>query len=355
MTPLVLPQATLDALCPMHARLDSSGDVRAVGPTLQRVLLREAGGNPHFTDLFEIFRPRQVSGLEDLLSLAGRRLQVRLVGSGRETLRGLAMPDASGGAILDLSFGLGLVEAVRDHALTSSDFAATDLAIDMLYLVEAKSAAMEASQMLNRRLQGAMLEAQERAFTDPLTGLRNRRAVTRALTDLLRRDAEFALMHLDLDFFKQVNDTLGHGAGDRVLETVAGLMLELTRAEDTVARIGGDEFVIIVTGVVNRQRLAELAERLIARLEAPIQLQAQGAARPARISASIGIALRCQGAPVPQSGAGALLEESDIALYDAKRAGRGRYAFYLPAAPSEGGGRRRASDRPDGIGEGSAR
>ncbi|SDI38168.1 GGDEF domain-containing protein [Alloyangia pacifica] len=355
MTPLVLPQATLDALCPMHARLDSSGHVLGVGPTLQRVLLGEASCRLHFSDLFEIFRPRHVTGLEDLLSLAGRRLQVRLAGPRRETLRGLAMPDASGGAILDLSFGLGLVEAVRDHALTSSDFAATDLAIDMLYLVEAKSAAMEASRMLNRRLQGAMLEAEERAFTDPLTGLRNRRAVTRTLTDLLRRDAAFALMHLDLDFFKQVNDTLGHGAGDRVLEAVAGLMRELTREGDTVARIGGDEFVIIVAGVTERQRLAELAARLIARLEAPIELQAQGAVRPARVSASIGIALHRPGAAVSPSGAETLLEESDIALYDAKRAGRGRYAFYPPPEPSVGEERCRAPGRRDDAGEGSAR
>ncbi|MBE9639942.1 GGDEF domain-containing protein [Salipiger mangrovisoli] len=355
MTPLALPQATLDRLCPMHARLDAMGRVGTIGPTLHRVLGGREYRTRHFSELFDIFRPRQITELAALLALDGRRLQVRLVGQGRETLRGLALPDASGGAVLDLSFGLGLVDAVRDHALTSSDFAATDLAIDMLYLVEAKSAAMEASRTLNRRLQGAMLAAEERAYTDPLTGLRNRRAVSQVLTDLLRRDAAFAVMHVDLDFFKRVNDTLGHGAGDRVLERVAGVMRELTRQEDTVARVGGDEFVIVVVGTGDRTRLAALAAQLITRLEEPIPLRAETALPPARISASIGIALRSPGEPMPRSGADALLEASDAALYDAKRAGRGRYAFFCPEVLRRGRDRRGSSDRREGSGEGSAR
>ncbi|MCA0939513.1 GGDEF domain-containing protein [Salipiger pacificus] len=353
MTPLALPQATLEALCPMHARLDAAGRVQAMGPTLHRVLAGQERHGKHFAELFDIFRPRQVRDLPDLLSLAGRRLQLRLVGQG-DSLRGLAMPDAEGGAILDLSFGLGLVEAVRDHALTSSDFSATDLAIDMLYLVEAKSAAMEASRTLNRRLRGAMLAAEERAFTDPLTGLRNRRAMTRAMTDLLRRGAGFAVMHVDLDFFKQVNDTLGHGAGDRVLAGVAAMMLELTRQDDTVARIGGDEFVIIVAGLTDRARLSELADRLIARLEAPNAFGPEGADPQVRISASIGIALQAPGRGAHR-GAEDLLEASDIALYAAKRAGRGRFAFHGGSSGPEGGDRRASAEDVGKTGGGSAR
>ncbi|WP_353471544.1 GGDEF domain-containing protein [Salipiger sp. H15] len=354
MTPLVLPQATLDALCPMHARIDAEGRVQALGPTLQRVLgTRDGGGRP-LSEVFEIFRPRLVTDLPDLLNLAGRRLQLRLAGRGGDTLRGLAQPDASGGAVLDLSFGIGIVEAVRDHALTSSDFSPTDLAIDMLYLVEAKSAAMDASRRLNRRLQGAMLAAEERAYTDPLTGLRNRRAVTQALAGLLRRDAAFALMHVDLDFFKQVNDTLGHGAGDRVLETVARIMLELTRREDTVARIGGDEFVILLVGLTERGRLADLARRLIARLEAPIPLRV-ATPEPARVSASIGIAVRAAGDAVSARGAETLLEDSDRALYAAKRAGRGRYAFHAPSAVAGASDRRPGAAVREDPEEGSAR
>ncbi len=353
MTPLALPQATLEALCPMHVRLDAGGRVQAMGPTLLRVLAGQKRVGRHFSELFDIFRPRQVRDLPDLLSLAGRRLQLRLVGQG-DSLRGLAMPDAEGGAILDLSFGLGLVEAVRDHALTSSDFAATDLAIDMLYLVEAKSAAMEASRTLNRRLRGAMLAAEERAFTDPLTGLRNRRALTRAMTDLLRRGASFAVMHVDLDYFKQVNDTLGHGAGDRVLAGVAALMLDLTREDDMVARIGGDEFVIIVSGLTEGARLSELAERLIARLEAPTAFGSAEAGAQVRISASIGIALNTPGCGAPR-GAEDLLEESDVALYAAKRAGRGRFAFHAATSAPEGSDRRASAEDIGGAGRGSAR
>ncbi|WP_235953349.1 GGDEF domain-containing protein [Salipiger sp. PrR002] len=337
MMELSLPQTTLDALCPMHLRLDASGRIVALGPTLRRVL---RGGTErmgadfsgqHFSSILEIFRPRRITDITQLHAASGRKLHLRFTGRAEErrgSLRGLALPDTGGGAVLNLSFGIGVVEAVRDHALTSSDFAPTDLAIDMLYLVEAKSAAMEASRTLNRRLQGAMLAAEQRAFTDPLTGLRNRRAVTHALAELLRRDAEFALMHVDLDFFKQVNDTLGHGAGDRVLQQVARIMLELTRRDDTVARVGGDEFIIIFVGLTDAERLSDLAEHLIRRLEAPVAL---GEDR-AQISASIGIA--ANGEAARYGSAGALLEDSDTALYAAKRAGRGQHAFFR--RPPEG-------------------
>ena len=150
-----------------------------------------------------------------------------------------------------------------DYALVSSDFAATDLAIEMLYLVEAKSAAMEASRKLNLRLQGAMIAAEEQAFTDTLTGLKNRRAMDHVLARLIEAGREFALMHIDLDFFKAVNDTLGHAAGDHVLQNVARIMVEETRSDDTVARVGGDEFVILFDGLTDRETLVRVAERII--------------------------------------------------------------------------------------------
>lgn len=97
-------------------------------------------------------------------------------------VKGLLVAGPSEGqSIVNLSFGISVVDAVSDYSLNSADFAATDLTIEMLYLVEAKSAAMEASRKLNLRLQGAMIAAEEQAFTDTLTGLKNRRAMDHVL------------------------------------------------------------------------------------------------------------------------------------------------------------------------------
>ncbi len=91
-------------------------------------------------------------------------------------------------------------------------------------------------------------------------------------------------MHLDLDFFKSVNDRLGHAAGDYVLQQAARIMLEETRSEDSVARIGGDEFVLIFKGLSNRNVLGTIAARLIARLREPMAFEGE----TCEVSASIG-------------------------------------------------------------------
>jgi diguanylate cyclase (GGDEF)-like protein len=130
-------------------------------------------------------------------------------------------------------------------------------------------------------------------------------------------------MHLDLDLFKAVNDTYGHAAGDQVLQTAARIMVEQTRSEDTVARIGGDEFVLIFEGDRETAKLAGIADRLIRRIEAPIRFEGQDCA----VSASIGIARSDSGS---QSDPLSILHHADLALYCAKRAGRGRYRFFTP-------------------------
>ncbi|MCA1286834.1 GGDEF domain-containing protein [Salipiger bermudensis] len=322
-----LPAETMATLMPLHMAIGADGQVVSLGPTLAKVLGPGAGEGAAFTQLVEIYRPRAVATLPVLLSLAGRKLQLRLRGRAGLAMKGLAMPDGRGGAVLNLSFGIGVVEAVRRHALTSSDFAATDLAIDMLYLVEAKSAAMESSRTLNRRLQGAMQAAEQRAFTDPLTGLGNRRAMDQLLQRLIRGGERFAVLHLDLDHFKQVNDSRGHAAGDRVLQAVARTMLDLTRKNDLVARIGGDEFVILPLGLTDHERLSDLARQLIARIEEPVPIE-DGACQ---VSASIGIALHDPDNPSPAGVAG-LLAQADSALYAAKREGRSRHAFHRAEA-----------------------
>jgi diguanylate cyclase (GGDEF)-like protein len=169
------------------------------------------------------------------------------------------------------------------------------------------------------------------AHHDDLTRLINRPAFQERLEDALsmaratRRG--MAVMYLDLDRFKDVNDTRGHNVGDRVLSEAAQRMRLCVRATDTVARLGGDEFAVILPFLDSPDTAAELAGRLVSAIAEPFGLD--GA--PAQVGVSIGIAMFPQDA----LGADQLLQCADAALYEAKRAGRGSFHFHgLPAAPA---------------------
>lgn len=312
----------LETLCPMFMLLDDQGLIEQVGPTLQKLRPDTPLIGKSFLDVFQLIRPRTVTTIPALMSMAGAKLHLKFHDEPRTALKGLVAPlPDGGGAVINLSFGISILDAVRDYALTSADFSGTDLAIELLYLVEAKSAAMEASRSLNIRLQGAMLAAEEQAYTDTLTGLKNRRAMDHMLAQLSAANATFALMHLDLDFFKSVNDRLGHAAGDYVLQQAARIMVEETRSNDMVARVGGDEFVIVFKGLTQEEILSSIADRLIKRLNEPMMFEQQ----PCRISASIGTALSTQFETVK---AADILHAADLALYQAKREGRSRHRLY---------------------------
>ncbi|WP_299945087.1 GGDEF domain-containing protein [uncultured Ruegeria sp.] len=312
----------LDTLCPMFVLVDDAERVGQVGPTLQKLRPDHPMAGRRFLDIFELLRPRSATEFPALLSTSGARLRLRFHDSPQTTFKGLVVPlPGQGVTVINLSFGISVLDAVRDYALTSADFSGTDLAIELLYLVEAKSAAMEASRSLNLRLQGAMLAAEEQAYTDTLTGLKNRRAMDHILGHLISTKSSFALMHLDLDFFKSVNDRLGHAAGDYVLQQAAKIMLQETRSDDTVARVGGDEFVLIFKGMTDRRKLNSIAGRLISQLCLPMKFDGSACG----ISASVGTALSTQfESPKAQD----ILHAADLALYAAKRNGRSCHRFY---------------------------
>ena len=314
-----MPLAILDRLCPLHVVLDAGGHVVQTGPTIAKLDLGLDPGTP-FLKRMEIYRPEQVVTMEELHAVAGRKLHLRKIDDAGLQLKGVFVPGQAGGGVIDLSFGIHVKDAVRDHALTSTDFSPIDISIDLLYLIEANAAAMQASRRLNDRLQTAMFAAEERALTDMLTGLSNRRAMELLQNRLHRAGREYALMHIDLDFFKAVNDTLGHAAGDAVLRAVSRAMLQEIRKEDTVARIGGDEFVIVFPNAMTYKRLGDLAERLIRRIEQPVDVGGE----ICKVSASIGVALCQDAVATPEQ----ILHNADVALYEAKRAGRGQYRHY---------------------------
>ena len=169
------------------------------------------------------------------------------------------------------------------------------------------------------------------AHRDTLTGLSNRYTLEARLDQLVadarRHERRLAVMFLDMDNFKAVNDTLGHGIGDQFLCEIAQRLSATVRDNDIVARIGGDEFVVVLAELVDPQDATSVADKIIASLSHPIALGGQ-ALRP---SVSIGICF------YPQDGQdrGALMQSADIAMYHAKNAGKGVYHFFDAAMMAE--------------------
>jgi len=331
--PVALAQV-LDTLCPMHALIDATGHIRHAGPALCKLRPDRPLAGRRLLEVMELRRPRAEGHMAGLLALARQKLHFALRDRPRTELKGVLVPlgdefGLPGGAVLNLSFGISIVDAVREYALTGTDFAATDLAVELLYLVEAKSAAMDELRRLNLRLDGARAQAEQAAYTDKLTGLRNRRALEPVLDDAVRSGRSFALLHLDLDWFKAVNDGFGHAAGDRVLQAVAERLTEGTRERDTQIRVGGDEFLLVLPRAGGREEISRLARRLIDSIERPVMHDG----RELRVSASIGACLSTDYDPVDVT---RMMRGADTALYAAKAAGRGRCVFHDPKPGGSG-------------------
>jgi diguanylate cyclase (GGDEF)-like protein len=161
------------------------------------------------------------------------------------------------------------------------------------------------------------------AHHDPLTGLANRTLLRKSLDDAVahaRRGEACAVLCLDLDHFKDVNDTLGHPIGDLLLQAVTGRIKAEVREVDTIARLGGDEFAVVLTGMRQPQDAAGLAQRLVDTLGAPFDLDGHHIL----VGASIGIAAVSADVLDPDQ----LLQNADMALYRAKANGRGGYSFF---------------------------
>ncbi len=159
---------------------------------------------------------------------------------------------------------------------------------------------------------------------DPLTGLPNRSRLQEHLTAKLHAlngaNAKLTLLYIDLDRFKPVNDTMGHAAGDEVLVRVAERLRQCIRADDLVARIGGDEFVMVISRLRDQDDVRQLCTRLLESLAKPFGYGQQ----QVFIGASIGVAI----APQDSSQASELLRCADVALYQAKNSGRGNWCLY---------------------------
>ena len=171
-------------------------------------------------------------------------------------------------------------------------------------------------------------EAQDRlqrlAYYDPLTELPNRSLFMERLESTLaaadREGFRFAVMYLDLDRFKYVNDSLGHAVGDELLKVVANRLVRCVRRSDTVARLGGDEFTIVLAKCGGVEDVGEIADKIIAEVAEPIHLEGH----ELYVEVSVGICV------VPEDGNRVedILKHADVAMYQAKEAGRGQYQFF---------------------------
>jgi diguanylate cyclase (GGDEF)-like protein len=185
----------------------------------------------------------------------------------------------------------------------------------------------------NTQLEGEIVERRQAqsklnylAYHDPLTGLSNRRSFIERLEESLReaarRDERLAVLFIDLDQFKQVNDSLGHGVGDELLVSVAARLSEHVRLIDMLSRLGGDEFICLMEGVRGEDEVAILAGEIIGAFEQPFTL----GDHELFLTASVGISL----SPNDGDSVVDLMRNADTAMYRAKAQGRGNFHFYTP-------------------------
>ncbi|WP_252738179.1 bifunctional diguanylate cyclase/phosphodiesterase [Marinobacter salexigens] len=177
------------------------------------------------------------------------------------------------------------------------------------------------------QLKAAQSELHRLAFYDPLTGLANRQLFRDRLNNVVRRSRRSgepaALMFLDLDGFKRINDTLGHDAGDELLQQVAKWLEGCVREEDSVARLGGDEFVVLLSQISGTEAAGKVADIILRRLCQRVRLNDHEVG----ITVSIGITM----IPHDSEDPGTLMKFADLAMYRAKEMGRNTYQFFTPA------------------------
>ncbi|CTQ50320.1 GGDEF domain-containing protein [Jannaschia donghaensis] len=334
MTVVSFDLAALQGIFPMMILFDHDCAVTAVGPTLERMAPGALGQS--LRDVLGFVHPPVVPDAKGIFDTKGRRLRVQLLaetnvpeGEDPVILRAVVIPLTDGRGMVKLTFGPDPALALRRHRLTARDFAVTDPMVDYLYLIEVHGLLHSEYERLSDRLDLARDAAERAAVTDKLTGLHNRRAMDAHLTNLTTSAVRpFGLMQLDLDYFKAVNDTYGHVAGDRVLEEVAGILREEVRAEDMVARMGGDEFMLVFDNCTDVDLMCRISDRIIGRLEKPIAWEGHSC----RISGSIGITMSSY---YDQPDPDRLVSDVDAALYAAKRAGRARTTVFDPQSPPD--------------------
>ncbi len=309
----------LDNFMPMHVWVAPDGRILHIGPTFRKFQTSKAFVGRNLFKVLVFRHPRDLVSVDNLAAHEGSALKAHLINGSVSGLRGncVGLPNNQG---FLLNFGLGpnVYRVVNELGLKASDFSPSDPTAELLCMTEMQSFLLNESVRLNQQLNGAKRSAEARASRDPLTGLGNRRLLSDYLQRLQARatGAKFALLHIDLDKFKHVNDAFGHSAGDAVLQEVAKVLQIETRPDDVVVRLGGDEFVVVLGHVDGIRQVQALADRLIEKISAPVVFGDISC----QVGASIG-AVQFEGAWTIDPHY--VFGEADKRLYEAKEKGRG--------------------------------
>ncbi len=277
-----------------------------------------------------------------MLNRPGRRTTRRSVGS---RLAGMAVFSLAlvSGQLLGLHAALPLLAAPGTMPPDAADarlvavligFAAFVVVMGLVCaLVDSRTG--RRAQALAGSLQSANKRLRELAFRDGLSGLPNRLHFEEQLDATLARvghqTAAMAVFFIDLDGFKAVNESFGHAAGDEVLREVGRRLAEQTREQDSVARIGGDEFLLLQAEPGSQESTAALAQQTLHALMAPYHLPTSGGGSDVRLSCSIGIAMFPEHGPTSR-----LITNADAAMFAVKRTGGSTYAFFDPRMGLDG-------------------
>jgi len=248
----------------------------------------------------------------------------------------LSLPDAHGLSticeIKNVASESPIVVMTGNHEAETTDLAVQAGAQDLLHKGEYNAKFLGKTIRYAIERKQSELELQRLAHFDPLTGIANRILfidnMGRALSHAKRHDERLSLMFIDLDDFKNINDTLGHDSGDALLIQVAYRLNEVVRECDTVARLGGDEFAIILEDVGTMYNVEVIAKKILKKLSFSFSLNNQ----EMYIGASIGIAI----SPDAGSDTNTLLKNADIAMYRAKRDGKNTYQIFTESLDSQG-------------------
>ena len=276
----------------------------------------------------------------DVIAVVGRNGAMSYLSPSAERVFGQSASALIGRPIMDLVAKEDQVRlrefVIRDLAQSGSS-ATIEVRIprgaDKQCVIEIQGTNLESESSIGGRLlnlrdttdrKGLEEQLRRLAFHDPLTLLANRALfrdrVEHALAVNKRSDRGVAVLFIDLDDFKTINDSLGHGQGDRVLSASAQRLVKCTRNGDTVARLGGDEFAVLLENLTGEKPVVEIAARIVAALQEPFPFLGSGL----RVAASIGIAFA-----TPADGVEELMRNADVAMYAAKAQGKGRYAIYV--------------------------
>ncbi len=325
---LTLSSKDLGRILPFHILVGQDGVVTSVGPTLMKIADVDRLLERPLFDGVRFLKPRRLDPQKALRDGLGVRLSAEIKGvsgKGKLGMFGMAFEIFHAGTpqiLIALTPGVNARTFVERHGLKIADFGPADGCAETLTLLAMQQDMLEDGKRQSAKLRAARDSAEHLANHDVLTELPNRRALMRELTEALPREP-IAILHVDLDKFKEINDTQGHAAGDAALRHAGAALRYVLGDTALCARLGGDEFVGMVCGAPDTEALKTLADRVIQHISHPFRFNGEDLS----VGVSLGLATA---APEDRMSADEILHQADLALYEVKRTGRMRAMLCTP-------------------------